>query len=185
MLRVVDSRPEEEDSPASEPVRPRVDGDVMERLRRFEEGRAQAVYAAVQRLSERRRAEHTPRKFASVLGDDPRAVKKFLNTYSVLRPIRFLEGVHVDPDALALWSLICVRWPNIADHLAACPAAVEGIAEPLWVGEHFPEPLRAAAQSPELQAVVASPDGVPLTPELIRQCCGAHRSTAGGLSGRS
>ncbi|QCX80436.1 KAP family P-loop domain protein [Streptomyces sp. YIM 121038] len=184
MLRVVDARPEEEVPPSRAPARPRVDGDVMERLRRFEEGRAQAVYAAMQRVSERRRAEHTLRKFVPVLGDNPRAVKRFLNTYSVLRPIRFLEGVHVDPDALALWSLICVRWPDVADHLAACPEAVEGIAWPLWAGDHFPEPLRTAAESPELRAVVTSPDGGPLTPELIRQCRGAHRGPAGHRSDR-
>ncbi|WP_157847741.1 hypothetical protein [Streptomyces violens] len=131
-------------------------------------------------ITERRRAEHTLRKFASVLGDNPRAVKKFLNTYSILRSIRILEDIHVDPDALALWCLLCVRWPNVADHLAACPEAVEGIAEPLWCSEHFPEPLRAAAESPELRAVVTSPDGGPLTPDLIRQCCGARRGRTGG-----
>ncbi|MFC7303971.1 P-loop NTPase fold protein [Streptomyces monticola] len=198
MLRITNSRrptassplqaPHEPDAPdapdasqsSEAPPRPRAGGDVLERLRRFEEGRAQAVYEAMQSTAERSRTKHTLRKFASVLGDNPRAVKKFLNTYSVLRPIRFLEGIHVDPDALALWSLIRVRWPYVADHLSACPEAVQGIVEPLWLTEHFPEPLRAAAESPELQAVVTSPDGGPLTPELIRQCCGVRRARGTG-----
>ncbi|MDX3101857.1 caspase, EACC1-associated type [Nonomuraea angiospora] len=153
---------------------PQTDGGLQERLRQFEEGRAQSAVAALSvATAERRRTEHTLRKFAPVLGDNPRAVKKFLNTYSVLRSIRFLEDVHVDPDALALWSLITVRWPNIAHHLAACPEAVAGIRDPLWCPDHFPEPLRSAATSADLRAVVTSPDGGPLTPDLIRQCCGA------------
>ncbi|MFE6164983.1 P-loop NTPase fold protein [Streptomyces sp. NPDC056486] len=180
MLRITESRQDPQSPPSQEQSLPRADGDVLDRLRRFEEGRAQAVAATLQSITERRRAEHTLRKFASVLGDNPRAAKKFLNTYSILRSIRFLEDVSVDPDVLARWSLICVRWPNIADHLAACPEAVEGIAEPLWSSEHFPAPLLAAAESSELQAVVTSPDGGPLTPELIRQCCGARRSIARG-----
>ncbi|MEV0598642.1 P-loop NTPase fold protein [Streptomyces sp. NPDC050315] len=180
MLRVTDTRPEAESAPLQESPRPRADGDFLDRLRRFEVGRAEWVSEAMNSVTERRRAEHTLRKFASVLGDNPRAVKKFLNTYSILRSIRILEDIHVDPDALALWCLLCVRWPNIADRLAACPEAVEGIAEPLWRSEHFPEPLRAAAESPELRAVVTSPDGGPLTPDLIRQCCGARRSRTGG-----
>ncbi|MFC6066308.1 caspase, EACC1-associated type [Streptomyces ochraceiscleroticus] len=180
MLRVTQARPEAESSPLPESPRPRSDGDFLERLRQFEVGRAEWVSERLNSITERRRAEHTLRKFAPVLGDNPRAVKKFLNTYSILRSIRFLEDIHVDPDALALWCLICVRWPNVADHLAACPEAVAGIAEPLWCSEHFPGPLRAAAESPELRAVVTSPDGGPLTPDLIRHCCGARRSATGG-----
>ncbi|MGE6737109.1 caspase, EACC1-associated type, partial [Streptomyces sp. NPDC059900] len=84
LLRVTDSRQQEGGSPPDiRSASPGLwaEGDVMERLRQFEEGRAQSVYEAMQRLTERRRAEHTLRKFRSVLGDNPRAAKKFLNTY--------------------------------------------------------------------------------------------------------
>ena len=173
MLRIVEkSLDAESGSREQRKLTRQANRDLDDRLRQFEEGRAQSVVAALANKTERRRTEHTLRKFASVLGGNPRSVKKFLNTYSILRSIRFLEDIHVDPDALALWSLITVRWPNIAHHLAACPEAVMGIKDPLWCSDHFPEALRAAATSTDLRAVVTSADGGPLTPDLIRQCCG-------------
>ncbi|GAB3746925.1 hypothetical protein GCM10027598_85270 [Amycolatopsis oliviviridis] len=142
-------------------------------MRAFEEGRAASVVAALSTAAERGRAEHTLSKFASVLGDNPRSVKKFVNTFSLLRSIRFLEDSDVAPDTLALWSLVVVRWPEVAHHLSAHPVAVAGILEPLWCAGHFPERLRAAAASEDLRTIIRATDGGPLTATLIRKCCGA------------
>ncbi|MEV0297351.1 P-loop NTPase fold protein [Nocardia sp. NPDC050710] len=146
---------------------------MLDRLQELEEGRARQIVTAMSRSSERRRTEHTLRKFSEVIGHNPRSAKKFVNTYSIIRSIRFLEDAHPNPDTLALWCLISVRWPNIAHHLADHPEAVAGIADPLWRSDHFPEELRTAAALTELRGVVMSTDGGPLTPALIRQCCGA------------
>ncbi|SEB32636.1 hypothetical protein SAMN04489729_0310 [Amycolatopsis lurida] len=57
----------------------------------------------------RARTEHALRKFAPLLGDNPRAMKLFVNTYSVFRAIRTLEGNTVELDVLALWCIVRVR----------------------------------------------------------------------------
>ncbi|GAA3001170.1 caspase, EACC1-associated type [Actinokineospora diospyrosa] len=147
-------------------------GGLEARLRAFEEERAVSVVAALSSATERKRAEHTLRKFASVLGDNPRSVKKFVNTFSLLRAIRFLEDSDVEPDDLALWSLVVVRWPDIAHHLASYPDAVAGLLQPLFRDDHFPERLRASAASADLRAIMHASEGGPLTSTIIRKCCG-------------
>lgn len=120
----------------------------------------------------RARTEHALRKFLPLIDANPRNVKKFLNTYSILRAVRILEGNTVGPDAFALWTIIRVRWPAMADHLEATPTAVRGIMEPLWVSECFPGGLRDLARDPSLRDVVPCPEGGPLTADLIQLCCG-------------
>ncbi|NKE60025.1 AAA family ATPase [Lentzea sp. PSKA42] len=120
----------------------------------------------------RKHTEHTLRKFSPMLHGNPRSIKLFLNTYSMLRSVRTLEGSTLPPDTLALWVLIRVRWPSIADVLARNPDAVEGIKDDLWCADHFPEELRAFAKSKDLRRVVLHDEGGPLTAALVRQCCG-------------
>lgn len=119
----------------------------------------------------RKRTEHALRRFLPLLDANPRNVKKFLNTYSVLRSVRVLENNTVASDVLALWAIVRVRWPAMADHLEADPEAVRGIVEPLWASECFPEHLRELAGNEEFRTVVLR---APLTPRLIRRCCGTE-----------
>lgn len=120
----------------------------------------------------RKHTDHTLRKFSPLLHGNPRSIKLFLNTYSMLRSVRTLEGSTLPPDTLALWALIRVRWPSIADVLARNPDAVEGIKDDLWCADHFPEDLRTLAKSNDLRRVVLHDEGGPLTAELVRRCCG-------------
>jgi hypothetical protein len=120
----------------------------------------------------RARTEHALRKFLPLIHSNPRNVKKFLNTYSILRAVRVLENNTVASDILALWTIIRVRWPAMADHLEADPEAVRGIMEPLWASECFPSELRDLAADPKLREVVCCRQGGPLTANLIRMCCG-------------
>ncbi|MEV8442280.1 P-loop NTPase fold protein [Actinosynnema sp. NPDC051121] len=119
----------------------------------------------------RKRTEHALRGFLPLLDANPRNVKKFLNTYSVLRSVRVLENNTVASDVLALWTIVRVRWPAMADHLEVDPEAVRGVVEPLWISECFPEHLRELAADEDFRAVVLR---APLTPRLIRQCCGTE-----------
>ncbi|MGH3520844.1 MAG: FxSxx-COOH system tetratricopeptide repeat protein, partial [Haloechinothrix sp.] len=86
----------------------------------------------------RQRTNHSLQKFATMLHANPRSMKKFLNTYSMLRSVRTLEGNTVPTDALALWAILLVRWPTLAEHLAKDPDAADAILDPLWVNEVFP-----------------------------------------------
>lgn len=127
-----------------------------------------AVAAAETRLH----TEHALRKFAPLLSPNPRSTKLFLNLYTMMRAIRTLEGITVNIDTLALWTIIRIRWPHIADYLQQHPEAVKGILEPLWCSDLFPIELQAVARSEELRMVASHQQGGPLTPDAIRQCCG-------------
>ncbi|MGP4017587.1 KAP family P-loop NTPase fold protein [Saccharopolyspora sp. 5N708] len=116
--------------------------------------------------------EHALRKFARLLPPNPRSTKLFLNTYSILRAVRTLEGGVVNADTLALWTIIRIRWPRIADILRQNPEAIKGIREPLWRSELLPDDLHPLTEDEDLQQVVAHDNGGPLTPMSIRQCCG-------------
>jgi hypothetical protein len=117
--------------------------------------------------------EHALRKFLPLLDANPRSMKKFLNTYNVLRSVRTLEVNTLPSDVLALWTILRVRWPSMADHLEADPEALRGIVEPLWASECLPAELRALAHDPGLRAVVLHPEGGPLTADLVRLCTGS------------
>ncbi|WP_340687856.1 FxSxx-COOH system tetratricopeptide repeat protein [Amycolatopsis coloradensis] len=121
----------------------------------------------------RTQREHILRKFAPLLPPNPRSIKLFLNNYTILRAVRTLEGVAVDIDSLALWTILRHRWPAIADALQRDPTRVRGIIEPLWCSETFPAELQEMARSTDLREVVMHRPGGPLTADVIRQCCGS------------
>jgi hypothetical protein len=127
---------------------------------------------AVTATETRAHTEHALRKFAPLLSPNPRSTKLFLNTYTMLRAVRTIEGSTVESDTLALWTILRLRWPSVADHLQRDPDAVTGILEPLWCTELLPAELHPAARSAELRRVVTHPQGGPLTAAKIRQCCG-------------
>ncbi|MEV6230017.1 FxSxx-COOH system tetratricopeptide repeat protein [Saccharopolyspora shandongensis] len=129
---------------------------------------ARAVAAAETRAH----TEHALRKFAPLLSPNPRSTKLFLNSYTILRAVRTLEGITVDTDTLALWTIIRIRWPRIADFLQRNPDAIKGILEPLWCSELFPTELHETAKSEELRLVATHPQGGPLSAAAIRECCG-------------
>ena len=153
-------------------VRQQPESVIHDRLRQFAEGRSRRAVESLTNPALQKETEHALRKFASLLGHNPRSVKKFINTFSVLRSVRTLEENFIQSQTLALWALLLVRWPELADHLQAHPEAVAGITQPLLCSGYFPQPLRQLASSSEVHAIVASPWGGPLTADLIRQCCG-------------
>ncbi|WP_290055866.1 P-loop NTPase fold protein [Amycolatopsis solani] len=121
----------------------------------------------------RTRTDHALSKFLPLLEANPRTIKKFLNTYNVLRSVRTLEQNTVPSDVLALWTILRIRWPSVADLLEASPDAIRGIVEPLWASECLPPHLRELAVDAGLRAVVLCPEGGPLTADIVRQCSGA------------
>jgi len=97
-------------------------------------------------------------------------MKRFLNSYSVLRAVRTLEGNTIASEPLALWTILQTRWPSLADHLRKYPEAIEhaGKAEQ---ADTIPEPFRSLLDLPELQRLLAF-GSTPLTAEVIQECCG-------------
>ncbi|MEV6445258.1 P-loop NTPase fold protein [Amycolatopsis sp. NPDC051716] len=119
-----------------------------------------------------RRTEHEIRKFRPLLGENPRGMKHFFNTYSIFRCVRTLEGNTPSRDTLALWSIVRMRWPSLFDYLEASPDAAAGVLEPILVADHFPATLHDVATSLPVRQVFLSALGGPLTAARIRQCAG-------------
>jgi KAP family P-loop domain len=110
--------------------------------------------------------EHELARFGVFLEPNPRSMRLFVNTYSVLRSLRTLEEVFVPLGPLALWSVVEVRWPYLADHLRAHPEAVDsgnGAAPPV---------VAALLRNAEVRRVLDDEENGPLDRARIRECAG-------------
>jgi serine/threonine protein kinase len=141
---------------ASADVRSRVSGDVVEKL-----NSSQAEAETGLKLQ----------RFSSLLSSNPRSVKRFINAYAIQRAISVLAGNYVSSDTLALWVILEMRWPALADFLRQNPHAVGPDASI----DSYPEELamvNSLMLSEPVREVLTFKLGGPLTPELIRACCG-------------
>jgi KAP family P-loop domain len=139
--------------------------DPMERLKVLGEA---AVRLSDEQLEAR--TEHVLQPFAMFLDGNPRTIRRFVNAYGVLRAQRTLEEEFVETDSLALWTVLQLQWPVLADHLREHPEhVVEFGKDPPDV----PANLVEVFADDEIKAVVSDADhGGPLTPELVRACGG-------------
>lgn len=87
------------------------------------------------------------------------------------RALQVMEDNVLPGDALALWTILRVRWPALADHVRAHPDAVEALAEGR-VPDGAPPQLAALFAASEVMRVVRCKDGGPLSAAMIRACCG-------------
>ena len=71
--------------------------------------------------------EHRLQRFADMLEANPRAMKRLLNAFSLHQATHLLEGRSVRFDALAQWTIIELRWPELADLLTSHPHFVDGL----------------------------------------------------------
>ncbi|WP_324924258.1 P-loop NTPase fold protein [Actinophytocola sp.] len=140
----------------SDEVRDRVAGAALDKLTTPE-----AVAAS----------EHSLQRFAVLLPPNPRTMKRFVNTYSAMRAVRTLEGNPVRVESLALWTIIEIRWPGLADHLRARPRDIGlvGDDEP----RDLPATLRPLFTDPALRLLIGFDPAAPLDAGVIRSCLGA------------
>jgi hypothetical protein len=113
--------------------------------------------------------EHALNRFGAFLEPNPRSMKLFVNTYGVLRSLRTFEEVFVASGPLALWTVVEIRWPYLADYLRANPEAVEGKE----TDENVPDSVRLLLVDDDVALVLGDKQSGPLTPDLIRECAGA------------
>jgi hypothetical protein len=117
---------------------------------------------------------HALAPYGKFLEPNPRSIKLFVNTYNVLRSLRILEGLTSIPiRSLALWAVLEIRWPLLADHLRAHP---DDINLPDNATREPPQPIKDLLKSAEVKAVIADPDLGPLTPDDVRDCTGRAAS---------
>lgn len=92
---------------------------------------------AVARLSTReigRSTEHYLSRFAHLLEPNPRAIKRLLNAYRPALGLEILEGRtppgRSEKDQFVLWLIVTLRWPLLAERLAAEPLAADYLVGP-------------------------------------------------------
>ena len=139
------------------------------------EVRAEVAPAAVAKLSESEvghATEHALQKFAGLLEPNPRAMKRFVNTYDMARAVAVLEDHLVAMDPLALWTILRMRWPELADHLRSHPDKVD----PPAVAGNAPStasgPVESLLDVPEVKRVLEFQSGM-LTSQVIRELSGS------------
>lgn len=118
--------------------------------------------AAVERLNDaevERATEHELQRFATLLEPNPRSMKRFVNAYSISLSTELIAGRVPDPEALALWTILRMRWPELADCLSESPQLAAGILAGSGPPAGMPEELVPLCDDAALAAVLAFGDG--------------------------
>ncbi len=148
-------------------------------LKSESDGAVRRIFArqAVQKLATPTgvaQTEHMLRPFAALLEPNPRAMKRLVNAYGVREASDLLAGGMADPKQLALWSILSVRWPLLAEYLETHPEAVEyfgGEAAP--DDAQIPESLRLLGHEAAVRRVIRGDAvGAFLDADAIHRCLG-------------
>lgn len=71
--------------------------------------------------------EHLLRDHHELIGNNPRAVKRLANQYTVYRNLVLIEQSKVDPLKLFRWVILQNRWPILVDKIESIPSSIESI----------------------------------------------------------
>lgn len=105
------------------------------------------------------RLEHTLTPYGPLLEPNPRAMKLLVNSYSANRALAILSEVEIELHQLALWTILCARWPQLADYLAKHPEMLEKLGEPN--SGKFPDDLKALCTDPGVIQVIKGDSIIP------------------------
>lgn len=119
-------------------------------------------------LSIQDQTHHELAPYARFLEPNPRSIRLFVNTYGTLQSFRTLEGIPTTTSALARWTVLEIRWPQLADHLRARPEDVEPAGR-----QALPGVIKTLLDNPEVQEVLTGLEGEDLTADDVRRCTGA------------
>jgi hypothetical protein len=125
-----------------------------------------AAAIEITRAGHSEKLEHRLQSFTPLLEPNPRAMKRLVNAVGMAQARAFLEGRTVALDTLTRWTLIELRWPLLADYLAANIDAV-ALAHGTKV-EGVPEPMAKLLGDGQLRAVIAPANEKGLNADLLR-----------------
>jgi hypothetical protein len=116
--------------------------------------------------------EHRLQKFWPLLEPNPRSIKRFVIAYSMAREARWLQDIWVDRDSLALWTILQLRWPGLAEYLCKHPAHIQYVGK----GDKLPDAdkLRDLFDDRGVRELVNFEQGGPLDEKLITECRGVE-----------
>jgi hypothetical protein len=108
-------------------------------------------------------------------------MKRFVNTYAIYRATATLAGISIGMKELALWTIVVLRWPLLAEHLEDHPEMVKYLTE-ISLGdtklpEDTPANLSQLFQSESVRNIMRG-KGIraSLTEDVIRRCIYLHTS---------
>jgi hypothetical protein len=145
--------------------------------------REEVASLAVDKLTERAveaETEHELEKFAFLLDRNPRRIKRFLNTYTADLVTLGLEDNFLDPDALAIWTILRMRWPTLAAYLRERPDAIEYAHRDDLIPDDIDPAPRRIFHFGDVRGLIDCPHGGPLTVDLVERLTrGASRTPQG------
>lgn len=142
-----------------------------------------AIKKLVTEPDAKKSTEHALQPYAKLLDPTPRAMKRFVMAYNMLRAVRLAEGSVVGVGPLALWTILLTRWPMLGSFFQSTPEAVQLFdASPERVTAAVPATLVPLFIDPpsELRAVMNHPDG-PLDARRVAESSGQLIADADGF----
>jgi len=123
------------------------------------------------------RLEHTLRLYKELLEENPRAMKRLVNTYSANLTLDILSETNIERHQLVLWTILSTRWPSLAEYLEEDPEMIEKIIQKNVVNVR--DELKPLFLEPEILKVVNGegkevPQSGPLNKETIEKCVQMH-----------
>ena len=129
---------------------------------------------------------HILEPFSVYIDQNPRAVKRLLNAYSVNAVLSILSHNIVRKEELALWTIFTMRWPDLGQHLKDHPEDIRFVSEKNEVVNESGSPISQASPSveskiqdrnirkllndPEVIRLVKGNEKARLSEEVIVQC---------------
>lgn len=105
--------------------------------------------------------EHLLREYHELIGNNPRAVKRLANQYTIYRNLILIEQNKVNPLKLFRWVVLQNRWPILIDEIESNPSIISAI------DEAFLEKLNLESHSKAIIFVIGE-DGNRLNEEDVR-----------------
>jgi hypothetical protein len=133
---------------------------------------ALVIRAAAKDITEQ--TEYLLTDFAGLLESNPRAMKRLVNAYSFETKLQLLEREWVEADEygmqrLALWMIVSLRWPVLADHLTEHPEWVGNLVDGSGPPDDVPDDLQTLFKDARVRRVFKGEGvDVSLRPEHVR-----------------
>jgi hypothetical protein len=159
-----------------------LDAKIAEVKGDLEKEHALRVAAAKQvtRPAAQKEAEHRLQRFAGLLEPNPRSMKRVVNAYGLRQAKKYIEQSNVSSDALARWTILELRWPLLADFLAARPDAIGYVGNAVPENGGIPEHIRDLLKDDDVKAVVEAKwqEADRLDVQAVREIVGRSGSSA-------
>lgn len=107
--------------------------------------------------AEAEEVEHLLASFVDILPDNPRVMKRMINTYAMRRAIGHLEGNPVGREVLARWTILEQRFPALADLLIEHPGWADMLVKKGMKVIDMPQALQPFAGDKDVVKVLGEP----------------------------